>query len=51
MEEELLSALDELRKYKTRYRQLKFFVVEPKEKYEQEEKEMEKLMNNLKNKS
>jgi hypothetical protein len=48
MEEELLSALDELRKYKTRYRQLKSFVVEQKEKYEQEEKEMEKLMNNMK---
>jgi hypothetical protein len=48
MEEELLSALDELRKYKTRYRQLKIFVVEQKKKYEQEEKEMEKLMNNLK---
>jgi hypothetical protein len=48
MEEELLSALDELRKYKTRYRQLKSFVVEQKEKYEQEEKEMEKLMNDLK---
>jgi hypothetical protein len=30
MEEELLSALDELRKYKTRYRQLKSFVVEHK---------------------
>jgi hypothetical protein len=38
MEEELLSALDELRKYKTRYRQLKSFVVE----------QMEKLMSNLK---
>ena len=49
MEEELLSALDELRKYKTRYRQLKSFVVEQKEKHEQEEKEMEKLMRNLKN--
>jgi hypothetical protein len=48
MEEELLSSLDELRKYKTRYRQLKSFVVEQKEKYEQEEKEMEKLMNNMK---
>jgi hypothetical protein len=31
MEEKLLSALDELRKYKTRYRQLKIFVVEQKE--------------------
>jgi hypothetical protein len=51
MEEEILSALDELRKYKTRYRQLKSFLVEQKEKTEQEEKEMEKLMRNLKNKS
>jgi hypothetical protein len=34
MEEELLSALDELRKYKTRYRRLKNFVVEQKEKHE-----------------
>jgi hypothetical protein len=49
MEEELFSALDELRKYKTRYRQLKSFVVEQKEKHEQKENEMEKLMSNLKN--
>jgi hypothetical protein len=49
MEEELLSALDELRKYKTRYRQLKSFVVEQKEKHEKKEEEMEKLMSNLKN--
>jgi hypothetical protein len=34
MEEELLSALDELRKYKTRHKQLKNFVVEQKEKHE-----------------
>jgi hypothetical protein len=49
MEGELLSALDELRRYKTRYRQLKSFVVEQKEKHEHKEKEMEKLMRNLKN--
>jgi hypothetical protein len=48
LEEELLSALDELRKYKTRYKQLKIFVVGQKKKHEQEEKEMEKLMSNLK---
>jgi hypothetical protein len=48
MEGELLSALDELRRYKTRYRQLKIFVVEQKEKHEQKEKEMEKLMSNVK---
>ena len=50
MEKELLSALDELRKQKTRYRQLKHFVVEQNEKYEQEEKKMEKPMNNMKKK-
>ena len=49
MEEELLNALDELRKYKTRCRQMKSFIVEQKEKHEQKEKEMEKLMRNLKN--
>jgi hypothetical protein len=47
MEEELLSALDELRKYKTRYRQLESFVVEQKEKHEQKEKEMGKIRSNL----
>jgi hypothetical protein len=41
--------LDELRIYKTRYRQLESFVVEQKEKHEKKEKEMEKLMSNLKN--
>jgi hypothetical protein len=51
MEEEILSALDELRRYKTRYRHLKRFVVEQKEKHEQKEKEMEKLMRNPKTKS
>ena len=49
MEEEILSALDELRKYKNRYRQLKSFVVEQKEEYEQKEREMEKVISNLKN--
>ena len=49
MEEELPSALDELRRYKTRYRQLKSCVVEQKEKHEHKEKEIEKLMKNLKN--
>jgi hypothetical protein len=34
MEGELLSALDELRRYKNRYRQLKSFVVEQKKKHE-----------------
>jgi hypothetical protein len=49
MEEELLSALDELRKYKTIYREMKILVVEQKEKHEQKEKEMEKLTSNPKN--
>jgi hypothetical protein len=49
MEEELLSALDELRRYKNKYRQLKSFIVEQKEKHEQKEKEMEKLMSKPKN--
>jgi hypothetical protein len=50
MEEELLSALDELRRYKNKYKQLKSFVVEQKAKHESKEKEMEKLMRNLKKK-
>jgi hypothetical protein len=49
MEEELLSALDELRKTKTKYRQLKSFVFDQKGKHEQKEEEMEKLMRKLKN--
>ena len=40
--------MDELRRYKTRYRQLKIFVVEQKKKHELKEKEMEKPMSNLK---
>ena len=39
----------ELRKYENRYRQLKIFVVEQKEEYEQKEKEMNKFINNPKN--
>ena len=50
MKEELLSALDELRKYKHKYRQLKRFIVEHKEKHEQKNKEMEKIVSNLKDK-
>ena len=49
MEATLLSALDEIRRYKNRYKQLKSIVVEQKEKQEQKEKEMEKIMSNLKN--
>jgi len=40
--------LDELRRYKNRYRQLQSFVVEQKEKHEQKEREMEKIMRNMK---
>ena len=50
MKEELISALDELRKYKHKYRHLKSFIVEQKEKHEQKNKEMEKIMSNLKDK-
>ena len=50
MKEELLSALDELRKYKHKYRELKSFIVEQKEKHEQKNKEIEKIMRNLKDK-
>jgi hypothetical protein len=49
MEEEIISALDELRRYKNRYRQLKCFVVKQKEKHEDKEKEMDKIMSNMKN--
>ena len=49
MEEKFLSALDELRRYKNIYRQLKSFVVEQKEKQEHKEKEMGKITSNLKN--
>ena len=38
MKEELLSALDELRKYKHKYIHLKSFIVEQKEKHEQKNK-------------
>ena len=48
MEEELLSALDGLKIYKNKYRQLKSFVVEKHEEHEQKEKEMKKIMSNLK---
>jgi seryl-tRNA synthetase len=41
--------LDELRKYKTRYRQLKSCVDEQKGNHERKEEEMEKLVSNLKN--
>ena len=48
MEEELLSALDGLRRYKNKYRQLKCFVVEQQEEHEQKEKKIKKIMSNLK---
>ena len=48
MEEELLSALDGLKRYKNNYRQLKSFVVEQQEEHEQKEKEKKKIMSNLK---
>ena len=48
MEEELLSVLDGLKRYKNKYTQLKSFVVEQQEEHEQKEKEMKKIMSNLK---
>ena len=48
MEEELLNVLDGLRRYKNKYRQLKRFVLEEEEEHEQKEKEMKKIMSNLK---
>ena len=48
MEEELLSALDGLRRYKNKYRYVKSFVVEQQEEHEQKEKEMNKIMSNMK---
>ena len=47
MEEELLSALDGLIRYKNKYRQLKSFLVEQQEEHEQKEKEMKKIMRNM----
>ena len=49
MEEELLNALDGLRKYKNKYRPLKILTIEQKEKHEHKEKETEKITRNLKN--
>ena len=48
MEEELLNALDGLRRYKNKYRQLKSLVVEQQEEHEHKEKEMKKIMSNMK---
>ena len=48
MEEELISSLDGLKRYKSKYRELKIFVVEQQEEHEQEEQEMKKNMSNLK---
>ena len=50
MEEELFSALNGLKKYKNKYRQLKFFIDEQQEEHKQKEKEMKKIMSNLKQK-
>ena len=48
MEKELFSALNGLRRYKDKYRQLKSFVVKQQEENEQKEKEMKKMMSNMK---
>ena len=47
MEAELLSALSELKKYKNKYRRLKNFVIEQRERQEQEEKEIDSLISEL----
>ena len=47
MEAELLSTLDELKRYKNKYRQLKNFVIEQNKKEEQEEKEIDSLISEL----
>ena len=49
MEGELLSALNELKRYINKYRKLKSFVVEQKDKHEQEEKEIDNIMSELRN--
>jgi len=41
-------SLNGLRRYKNKYRQLKSFFVEQREEHEQKEKEMKKIMSNLK---
>ena len=48
MEEKLLNALDGLRRYKKKYRQLEGLLVERHEEHEHKEKEMKKIMSNLK---
>ena len=48
MEEELLKDLDGLRRYKNKYRQLKGFLVEQQEEHRKKEKEMKKIMSNMK---
>ena len=47
MEAKLLSTLDELKRYRNKYKQLKNFVIEQREKQEQEEKEIDSLISEL----
>ena len=47
MEAKLLSTLDELKRYRNKYRQLKNFVIEEKKKQDQEEKEIDSLISEL----
>ena len=47
MEAELVNSLSELKRYKNKYRQLKNFVIEQREKQEQEEKEIDSLISEL----
>jgi uncharacterized protein involved in exopolysaccharide biosynthesis len=47
MEEKLFSNLDELKRYRNKYRQLKNFVIEQKKKQEQKENEIDSLISEL----
>ena len=47
MEAKLVNALSELKRYRNKYRQLKNFVIEQREKQEQEEKEIDSLISEL----
>ena len=49
MEAELVNALSELKRYINKYRKLKNFVIEQREKQEHEEKEIDSLISELRN--
>ena len=47
MKAELLSTLDELKRYKNKYKQLNSVVAEQKDKWKEEEKEIEDVIKEL----